>query len=98
MEQKNYNGFASEEQYEEAMNIIKNAIDEYTSTVMVEKKKTSIAVTIWTKTNQYMVRYWMDSDGVFRVDVDANCMASEECKIMVAINEKAGEIFKVMEG
>ena len=96
MEHKNFNGFASEEQYEAAMNIIKNAIDEYTSTVMVEKKKTSIAVTIWTKTNQYMVRYWMDSDGVFRVDVDGNCMASEECKIFAALNKCANTAYTEM--
>ena len=93
MEHKNFNGFASEEQYEAAMNIIKNAIDEYASTIMVEKENGSIKVYIYTMAAGYWAKYWMDKNGVFRVDLDDNCMASEECKIMVALNECADDVF-----
>ena len=72
MNDNKYNGFASEEQYEAAMNIIKNAIDEYASTIMVEKENGSIKVYIYTMAAGYWAKYWMDKNGVFRVDLDDN--------------------------
>ena len=96
MAKKEFNGFATEEQYKAVKDIIVDEIDDYTSTIMVNKKSTSIEVTIWTKTNQYLVRYWMDGDGVFRVDLDDKCMASEECKILVALDDCSREIFGII--
>lgn len=97
MNENKYNGFASEEQYEAAMNIIKNAIDEYTDTIMVEFKNNDIIVEVETKELNHYARYFFNRDGVFYVNLESENMPIVECKIFASLNEKAGEIFKVME-
>lgn len=101
MNKVNYNGFASEEQYEAAMNIIKNAIDEYTDTIGIELKTNSvekyIVVMVETKELNHFAKYFVNDNGVFYVNLESENMPIVECKIFAALNEKAGEIFKVFE-
>ena len=97
MEHKNFNGFASEEQYEAAMNIIKNAIDEYTDTIAIELKTNSVekyvVVMVETKELNHFAKYFVNDNGVFYVNLESENMPIVECKIFAALNECADDVF-----
>ena len=96
MNDNKYNGFASEEQYEAAMNIIKNAIDEYTDTIMVEFKNNDIIVEVETKELNHYARYFVNIDGVFYVNLESENMPIVECKIFAALNKCANTAYTEM--
>lgn len=96
MEQKKYNGFASEEQYEAVLDIVMDEIDEYTETVMVEHEENPVeeyvVVTVETINTHHILKYYVNKKGVFYVNCEGPNFPSTECKILVALNDCALEI------
>ena len=85
---KNYNGFATEEQYKAVRDIIFKEIDGIElNTIMIE-------VDVETDLG-HQLTYYMDArNGVFYVRTDIENFPSVECKVMAALNGVTKEIFR----
>lgn len=98
---KNFNGFATEEQYEAIKDIIIPAIDEYTDTIMIichtlSNGRKNVEVDVDTKSG-HSLRYHMDEDGVFYVNTEGENFPIQECKILVRLDETAEKIFNIID-
>ena len=97
MKDKNFNGFASEAQYEAVANIVINAIDKYTNSIAIscntlQNEQKNVEVDVETESG-HNLRYHIDSNGVFYVNTEGENFPIQECKILVALNGEAGRIF-----
>ena len=101
MNEKNYNGFSSEEEYEEVMGIIKNAIDDYTDTIAIELTTNSVekyvVVMVETKELNHFAKYFVNDKGVFYVNLESENMPIMECKIFTALNKCTEDVFRVLD-
>lgn len=92
------NGFATKEQYEMVLDIVMDEIDKYTTTVMVKREENSIeeyvVVTVETINTHHILSYYINEKGVFYVNCKGPNFPITECKILVALNDCAAEIFK----
>ena len=101
MQNKNFNGFTSEAQYEAVANIVINAIDKYTNSIAVycntlQNGQKNVEVDVETESG-HSLRYHMDSNGVFYVNTEGENFPIQECKILVALNREAGRIFDTID-
>ena len=101
MKNKEFNGFASEAQYEAVANIVIKAIDEYTNSIAVFcntlwNGQKNVEVDVETESG-HNLRYHMDSNGVFYVNTEGENFPIQECKILVALNRETGGIFDTID-
>ena len=96
MNNKKFNGFASEAQYEAVMEIIKNEIDDYCDTLMVQYDEDCNIITI------YVDDYVMDVDrfdGMFNVSWQKGkkYLGENEVTVIKRINYLTAKIFETIE-
>lgn len=92
---KTFNGFASEEQYEAVMEIIKNEIDDCCyDTLKVECDSENEVVIIYV--DDYVV-FIEPCDGVFEVKTSDNLLGREELCVIKSIDDIYEDIFNEME-
>ena len=96
---RNYNGFATEEQYKAVRDIIFKEIDGIElNTIMITMVKQMngvdrIEVDVETDLG-HQLTYYMDArSGVFYVRTDGENFPSTECRVMAALNGVTKEIF-----
>ena len=94
MEEKNFNGFASEEQYEAVLEIVKNEIDDLCDTLMVKYDSENEVVIIYV--DDYVV-FVEPCDGVYEVKTSDNVLAREELYVIKSIEDIYEDIFNEME-
>ena len=95
MNKINFNGFASEEQYEAVMEIIKNEIDNCCyATLKVECDSENEVVIIYV--DDYVV-FVEPSDGVFEVKTSDYVLGREELCVIKTIEDIYEDIFYEME-
>lgn len=100
MYKNDFNGFATEEQYEAVKDIIVDEIDDYTDTIMVichtlQNGEKNVEVDVDTKSG-HSLRYHMDKNGVFYVNTEGENFPIQECKILVALDDCSREIFGII--
>lgn len=95
MNKKHFNGFASEEQYEAVLEIIKNEIDNCCyDTLMIEYDSEYETITIYV--DDYVV-FIEPCDGVYEVKTSDNSLGREELCVIKSIDDIYEDIFNEME-
>ena len=101
MKELNYNGFCSEEQYEQVKDIIIEGIDEYTDGIMITCRtlmngKKEVEVDVLTESGHDLT-YHLDEYGVNYVNCEGPNFPIQECKILVALDYAAEFVFQIID-
>lgn len=89
----NFNGFASEEQYEAVMEIIKNEIDDMCDTLQLEFDDSWGILTIYVDDYIVSLNYF---DGVCSVQLSDNVMEKYQLIVIMALDKITSDIFKTI--